>query len=405
MNCQRASEIDPNEFCQDSSGPQTADFRAHYPRCPDCAAEVETWTAVHSLLAGTTMTHPAPKKLSWFGERPQSLPADERDTIAAHVTDCRLCRDELTTLRTLDLYALTRPLASIEATVQVPAPAAAEVPVWWRALLGPRLAFVVVMLGIVPLLVSRVEPPLAPVAAPASEPARVPAVPSPVPSAERAPTAKGAIAPPPVEDKRPAKRERLAPPPPPVRPEAVASAKPAAQPPVTRPAPVAAPRADAPRPSDADLPKERAQNRARLGEAAGALARSEPAPVREREREQAAQAIGGSLSEPAPAGRATAPSSPPPRAVSLQAANATRITLDDHTVVTLLAPSRTPTTGSTADVRIVAAAQSRELRQQGSLRDGTVATDVAPGWFTPGDYQVEVTVAGVLTVYRLTVAH
>ena len=404
MNCQRASEIDPNEFCQDSNGPQTADFRAHYPRCPDCAAEVETWTAVHSLLAGTTMTHPAPKKLSWFGERPQSLPADERDTIAAHVTDCRLCRDELTTLRTLDLYALTRPLASIEATVQVPAPAAAEVPVWWRALLGPRLAFVVVMLGIVPLLVSRVEPPMGSVGAPASEPAREPVAPRPIPTAELAPTAKGAIASPPAEDKRPAKRERPAPPPPPVRPEAVASAKPAAQPPVTRPAPVAAPRADAPRPSDADRPKERAQTRARLGEAAGALARSEPALVREREQDRAPQAIGGAQSEPAFAG-STTPPPPPTRAVSLHPANATRITLDDHTVVTLLAPSRTPTAGSTADVRIVDAAQRRELRQQGNLRDGIVATDVTPGWFTPGDYQVEVTVAGVLTVYRLTVAH
>ena len=397
MNCGRASEVDLTEWLRGQGGAVGEEFRDHYPRCPECASEVHAWTAVHGLLVASATPHPLPKKLLWFGERPQSLAADERQAIETHVGECRLCRDELTTLRSLDLHALTRPLASINATIPVTV-ATPTVPSRWRAWLGPQLAVAVVALGLVPLLVARLEPPPGPT--PAGAPPALPAVAVAEPSgAARDKAAARAVGAAPAGSARPGGQAKGS---------GTASAKPEPVPRARREPPP--PPAQAPPSAIASVPA----GAVRVGRDGGVIApprdalphaATEADRAEQPARNESTQGEPTALASGAQALPASQPAAPPAPTVRLRAAGTARLAASEHSGVTLLAPSQpSPTATATADIRIVDAAQRRELRQQGTVQDGTVSTQVPGDWLTPGDYQVEVNVAGVLTVYRLTVS-
>ncbi|MFN8601671.1 MAG: hypothetical protein U0842_14480 [Candidatus Binatia bacterium] len=95
MTCRRAFELDVPAFVVDPRDPAWDDFRAHYPRCADCAAEVAAWTALQGSLAER---HPEPEELLRWNDAPDALAADARATIARHVERCASCRDELRAL-------------------------------------------------------------------------------------------------------------------------------------------------------------------------------------------------------------------------------------------------------------------------------------------------------------------
>lgn len=95
MTCRRAFELDVPAFVVDPRDPAWDDFRAHYPHCADCAAEVATWTALQASLAER---HPEPEELLRWNDMPDMLAAEARDAIARHVAGCAPCRDELRAL-------------------------------------------------------------------------------------------------------------------------------------------------------------------------------------------------------------------------------------------------------------------------------------------------------------------
>lgn len=111
MSCRRAFEIDLPGFLDDPRAPAWDEFRAHYPRCATCAAEVAAWTAVHEALASR---HPEPAELLRWSDAPDDLSPVERARIAAHVERCASCHDELRALTgfTADAYGVPAANAS-----------------------------------------------------------------------------------------------------------------------------------------------------------------------------------------------------------------------------------------------------------------------------------------------------
>jgi len=51
MACRKAFDVDLVACLLDAGRPEWTEFREHYPRCPECAAEVRTWTELQSSLA------------------------------------------------------------------------------------------------------------------------------------------------------------------------------------------------------------------------------------------------------------------------------------------------------------------------------------------------------------------
>lgn len=103
MSCRRAYELDLPAFLADPRDATWDDFRAHYPRCPECSAEVAAWTALHASLAHR---HPEPAELLRWSDDPDSLAADTRTLLARHLEQCPSCRDEL---RALDRFNVAVP--------------------------------------------------------------------------------------------------------------------------------------------------------------------------------------------------------------------------------------------------------------------------------------------------------
>ncbi len=98
MTCRETSTLDLAEFLARPTAPQFAAFRAHYPRCADCAAEVRAWTELHAALSGAT--HPSPEVLLQYEDG--RLPEADRDRLARHLATCAPCRDELRALAVFD---------------------------------------------------------------------------------------------------------------------------------------------------------------------------------------------------------------------------------------------------------------------------------------------------------------
>ncbi len=139
MTCRRALDLDLADFVSDAARPEWAEFRAHYPRCAECSAEVRAWTELHLSLRASG-DHPAEELLLRFETEPGRLPAAERRAVEDHLAHCASCRDELGALRRLDFAQLApRVAASTSARTSF-----AEV--LRRALLHPAFAYALVLL-------------------------------------------------------------------------------------------------------------------------------------------------------------------------------------------------------------------------------------------------------------------
>jgi hypothetical protein len=147
MACRKAFDLDLVACLLDAGRPEWAEFRDHYPRCADCAAEVRTWTELQASLAAP---HPAPDELLKFEQRSKDLAPAAHERIGAHVATCRSCRDELRALRAFDPRALE--------AAPAPAPAKRR---WWRSLGGivlhPAFAYGVALALLYPALAPYVD--------------------------------------------------------------------------------------------------------------------------------------------------------------------------------------------------------------------------------------------------------
>ena len=97
MSCGKAQEIDLAAYLVDPDRPEWAEFREHYPTCPDCAEEVAAWNRIEASLrsAGDPQqgAHPAVELLARFEEDPRALSPDEWQRVdAAHARLPPVCR-------------------------------------------------------------------------------------------------------------------------------------------------------------------------------------------------------------------------------------------------------------------------------------------------------------------------
>lgn len=160
MACRRAADIDLAAFLEDPPDPALAQFRAHYPDCPDCAREVRAWNALQARLregaVGPNGAHPSEEQLLTFEERPHELQPDTRRLVEEHLALCRSCRDELGALRTFEFSPRTA--------------ARAPTPPWRAAATGmlgrlralvlhPAFAYGLVLLLLVPTILQQIRPP------------------------------------------------------------------------------------------------------------------------------------------------------------------------------------------------------------------------------------------------------
>ncbi len=99
MSCRRSLEIELPEFLAEPGAAAFDEFREHYPRCAECAAEVRAWTELDAQLAagggGVGAAHPDPEQLARY----EALPAGERAGLEHHLAGCPSCREELRQLR------------------------------------------------------------------------------------------------------------------------------------------------------------------------------------------------------------------------------------------------------------------------------------------------------------------
>ena len=98
MTCRETLTLDLADFLARPTAPEFAAFRAHYPRCGDCAAEVRAWTELHVSLSGAT--HPTPDMLLRYEDG--GLADADRHRVARHLAACAPCRDELRALAVFD---------------------------------------------------------------------------------------------------------------------------------------------------------------------------------------------------------------------------------------------------------------------------------------------------------------
>jgi len=105
MSCHEADEVDLPGFLAEPDAPGFQEFRDHYPRCSDCAAEVRAFARLeYALLDGVPAalpSHPGAERLATWVEAPGALRASDRLQIERHVEACPGCRDEVAAIRSL----------------------------------------------------------------------------------------------------------------------------------------------------------------------------------------------------------------------------------------------------------------------------------------------------------------
>ena len=158
MSCLNAFEIDLPGFLAGPREDEFATFRDHYPRCPECSAEVRAWTELDDQLrrrAGSDSSagvpasqHPPASLLVGYGDDPSALGASERRELERHLTACLSCRDEL---RTLGRFSPEQLAVGAPATATSRGPRLGP----WLASLGrlawhPAVAYALLILILVP---------------------------------------------------------------------------------------------------------------------------------------------------------------------------------------------------------------------------------------------------------------
>ncbi len=156
MRCRKAFEIDLAAFIGDRGASEYAAFRAHYPQCANCSAEVRAWTELHEQLQSgrgrLDVAHPSEELLLRFEEEPRGLPPDERQMLEQHLAECRPCRDELRALRSFDFTHLQAAPAAPRRSTRLLAAAFAR---RTRSLvLHPAFAYGLALLLLLPTLVT-----------------------------------------------------------------------------------------------------------------------------------------------------------------------------------------------------------------------------------------------------------
>lgn len=157
MTCRRAFDVDLAAFLRAPRAPELADFVEHYPRCPDCAAEVRAWTEVHLALADP---HPAPADL--LAHHDGTLAGEGRASVDRHLATCPSCAEELRALRRYDAVGRDDAVPGAAA----PAPTSARRGTLGRvgrALWHPAVAYAVALLLLVPVALQRRWEQVAPV--------------------------------------------------------------------------------------------------------------------------------------------------------------------------------------------------------------------------------------------------
>ncbi len=155
MTCRRAFDADLLAVVRGEDG--DAAFRAHYPSCPECSAEVAVWGELDAMLragAPAVASHPEPEALLAFSDAPSTLASDARTTIERHLAACRVCADEVAAMRGFDAGQL-----GVAATGAAPASVGAESRAreshasWFgRFVWHPAVAYALVALLLVPLV-------------------------------------------------------------------------------------------------------------------------------------------------------------------------------------------------------------------------------------------------------------
>jgi outer membrane biosynthesis protein TonB len=246
MTCDRLQQTDFAAFVAEPRDPAWQAFRAHYPVCRECSAELARWSGLEEALRDVTHPHPSDEHLLAFRRAPASLPAAEREALATHLAGCAPCRDALAAAGSFDLTSV---LARAKAIGEPAADPSGGVWEALRAMLGrPALAGLAVAalaaVFVLPFLLGD-DAPRAPEAAPPIAEVPAPAPAAPPAAAPEPPPAPEAIAEavppetiePPVEiaqaEPPPAPEPAPAPPPPAPAPE------PGAPPPAPRAAPAA----------------------------------------------------------------------------------------------------------------------------------------------------------------------
>jgi len=155
LRCDRARTTDLSGFAADPRAVEWADFRDHYPRCPDCSREVGRLGALLGALRFETSSasaHVADRQLLALYRSPDQLPREESERIALHLAGCAPCRTELAVLERFDFAALA-------AEARAPGPAARllgalrRIPAaLWSTLPRPVLAALLAVIVAVPVL-------------------------------------------------------------------------------------------------------------------------------------------------------------------------------------------------------------------------------------------------------------
>jgi hypothetical protein len=347
MSCRRASEIDLPGFLDDPQKPELAEFRAHYPRCAECAAELRAWSALREALrearGEAPPLHPEPEQLARYDEAPAALGAGERRALEAHLAGCAACRDELRALRAFDPGALAAAAPAPRAAGPARKPAGAGWLAALRRLLWhPAFAYALVCALLLPTLYRQL----------AFE-ARVPAAPT---------EAKPGAPPSDAEDRA----ARWAAEPAPARRELERVATP---------------------PATALRAERKLEEIARSK--AAAAARAEPAarPLAAPRLGGAGRAAEGAASRASELDEAEAVS----QVLRLQPGEIPLVSASAGALQLLLTLPRAPDTRAEVEIRLLGPGARRELRERRTLAAGasSLSLEVPAGWLVAGRHEVE----------------
>lgn len=382
MSCRQAFDIDLAAFLAEPRAAAFDRFRAHYPTCPDCTAEVRAWTDVHlALAAGGGDAHAEPAALLAFDENDVDLDPARRAAIEAHLAGCETCRDEIAALHRADRMGLTAGAPEPAVAFSAASPGLPDEPAvearppgildrLRAVVLHPAFAYALVLLLLYPAVRGVRE----------AEQSRPVETATPAASTPAAPGASEAPAPRVVES-------QAAPAPPPAEPSAPrgfgtatgAAPTQAREAPAPAAAAPAAPASPAPAPPAAE--RRMARDEARL---------------------QSAEPAGESYA--APAGGARAARAAPGGVLTLRA---DETTLVNRAGLPAMVTIRLPAMDGASELRLVAEDGRREIRERVlPPPDGRAEMTVPSAWLTPGRYAAEVRAIGAdapVAAYAITV--